>query len=190
MQVYWHSHKSDLQSSVGACGGAKQVNKRYRCPRLQWHPLDRAKVSLLVGGHCKSGISHCNDWFGTCPECHYRQGVTVTGVTISGDVCRKLKASLTSSCSEYANKKLQGHLITTLGSDDVTDWPCICENFGAHHHSALVFHSSMIDWTWLPIWAAELMSYRSYDHRKRTAEVPADSYYLGWEKSVIVSKCN
>ena len=28
-----------------------------------------------------------NKWFGTCPKCHCKRGVTVNGVTVSGEVC-------------------------------------------------------------------------------------------------------
>ena len=36
--------------------------------------------------HCKQ-MGFINGWFGNCQNCHCKRGVTVTSVTVSGEVC-------------------------------------------------------------------------------------------------------
>ena len=59
----------------------------YRLPRLQWHPWDMRKVSLWAGVTVSTSFLINESPFGTCQNCHCKQGVNVTIFTVSRIVC-------------------------------------------------------------------------------------------------------
>ena len=62
-------------------------------------PSGQEKSVTVSKCHCNQLIFIYNRPFGTCQNCHCKRGVTVTGVTVSGEICTNAKRLAYSKCN-------------------------------------------------------------------------------------------